>query len=223
MSMSTAFYDIVEQGYLINAGLVLALLAILSRFILGIISDYLLKETDNIGVSKAKFSKNYKTKVEQTFGVERDVNDTIAFVEKYIRKQRYMGITLRGWQLMSLEFLLLGIILNVLTSIYAIIYEMLPELTAWSIGITIMTLLLFGLAAALIDFSYKYAGIKHNMNHYIENEYKNHCNAAKEAKEELEQKETVSSVQETNQVNVQKTLSPAEEKIIQDVLKEFLA
>lgn len=219
--MNMGLYEIVEQGYLIHASLVLALLAILSRFVLGIIGDYLLKETENIGVSKAKFSKNYKAKVEQTFLVDRNVNDTMAFVEKYIRKQHYLGISIRGWQLMAVEFMLLAIGLNTITGAGSIIYEMLPELTVWSVAVTIIMVLLFFVATTFIDFPYKYAGIKNNMHHYVENEYKNHCNAAKEAKKELEEKESV--VETKKKENMQKSLSPAEEKIIHDVLKEFLA
>lgn len=221
--MNMFFYEIVEQGYLIQASLVLALLAILSRFVLGWISDYLLKETENIGVSKAKFSKNYKAKVEQTFLVERDVNDTMSFVEKYIRKQHYMGITLRGWQLMAVEFMLFAVLLNLVTGAGAIIYEMLPELTTWSIAVTIIMILLFFVTTTFIDFPYKYAGIKNNMNHYVENEYKNHCNATEEAKKELKQKEKEMTGEPVNAQKTQKSLSPVEEKIIQDVLKEFLA
>ena len=218
--MNMVFYEIVEQGYLIHVSLVLALLAILSRFFLGILSDYLLKETENIGVSKAKFSKNYKTKVEQTFLVERDVNDTMAFVEKYIRKQCYLGISIRGWQVIAVVFMLLGVILNIVTGAFAIIYEMLPELTAWSVFITIIMVLLFGVTTIFIDFPYKYAGIKNNMHHYVENEFKNHCNATREAKKELEEKEMVE--QRSDKEGQKKILSVAEEKIIHDVIKEFL-
>lgn len=214
-------YEIVEQGYLINVSLVLALLAVLNRFVLGIIGDYLLKETENIGASKSKFSKNYKTKVEQTFLVERDVNDTMAFVEKYIRKQQYLGISIRGHQLVAVELMLLAFILNTVTCAGAIIYEMLPKLTVWSIAVTVLSLLLFSIATTFIDFPYKYAGIKNNMKHYVDNEYKNHCNAAEEAKKELMEKEQIAETKEKEKMP--KSLSPAEEKIIHDVLKEFLA
>lgn len=217
-------YEIVEQGYLINASLVLALLAILNRFVLGIIGDYLLKETENIGVSKSKFSKNYKTKVEQTFLVERDVNDTMAFVEKYIRKQHYLGISIRGYQLMAAELILFAVILNTITCAGALIYGMLPKLTLWSIVVTVLSLLLFSIATTFIDFPYKYAGIKNNMKHYVDNEYKNHCNAAEEAKKELMEKEMKKETKDIKEKEkLPKSLSPAEEKIIQDVLKEFLA
>ena len=85
-------------------------------------------------------------------------------------------------------------------------------------------LLLCVLAMSFTDFNYKYAGIKVNMRNYIENEYKNHQQAVNEAKQELEQKEQTIKQKNTDKVVAAKSpkLSTAEEKIIQDVIKEFL-
>jgi hypothetical protein len=91
---------------------------------------------------------------------------------------------------------------------------------------------LFCLAEAIIDSSYKYEGIKINMQNYLENDYINHRNAQKEAKEELEMKENEQNVKamEERMGKLEEkllttdniSLSSQEAKIIQDVLKEFL-
>ena len=231
--MSISMYELVKHGYLINLSLVFALLAILSRLIMGIIYDYLLKETENIGMSKSKFGRNYKNKVSSSIGIERPVRNVVTFVEKYIRKQRYMGITLRGWELTSIRFMLVAVIINIFVTAYAIVKNMTMELIVWSIIINIIAVLLFFLAETLIDSSYKYDGIKINMQNYVENDYVNHCNAIKEAEAELEGKENGQSVkmieermekiEEKLMTSENKSLSPSEAKIIQDVLKEFLA
>ena len=231
--MSISMYELVKQGYLINLSLVFALLAILSRLVLGIIYDYLLKETENIGMSKSKFGSNYKIKVSSSIGIERPVRNVVTFVEKYIRKQRYMGITLRGWELTSIRFMLVAVIINIFVTAYAIVKNMTMELIVWSIIINIIAVLLFFLAETLIDSSYKYDGIKINMQNYVENDYVNHCNAIKEAEAELESKESGQSVkmieermekiEEKLMTSENKSLSSSEAKIIQDVLKEFLA
>lgn len=231
--MSISMYELVKHGYLINLSLVFALLAILSRLVLGIIYDYLLKETENIGMAKSKFGRNYKNKVSSSIGIERPVRNVVTFVEKYIRKQRYLGITLRGWKLTSVRLMLLSIIVNIFVSAYAIVKNMQMELIVWSIIINIIGVLLFFLAETLIDSSYKYEGIKINMQNYVENDYVNHCNAIKEAEAELESKENGQSVkmieermekiEEKLMTSENKSLSPSEAKIIQDVLKEFLA
>lgn len=230
--MTLAMYEFVKHGYLINLSLVFALFAILSRLILGIIYDVLLKETENINTSKAKFSKNYKTKLESGIQVEHFVNNAAVYVEKYIRKQRYLGITLRGFSQMSVQFLLLSVILNTFTSAVAIIKEMQMQLVVWSILINVIALLLFCLAESIIDSGYKYDGIKVNMQNYIENEYINHRNAQKDAKEELESKENIQNVKDMEErmgkleeklmATENISISSDEAKIIQDVLKEFL-
>lgn len=231
--MSISMYELVKQGYLINLSLVFALLAILSRLALGIIYDYLLKETENIGMSKSKFGRNYKNKVSSSIGIERPVRNVVTFVEKYIRKQRYLGITLRGWKLTSIRLMILSAIVNIFVSAYAIVKNMEMELIVWSIIINLIAILLFLLAETLIDSSYKYDGIKINMQNYVENDYVNHCNAIKEAEAELESKESGQSVKKIEErmekleekimTSENKSLSPSEAKIIQDVLKEFLA
>ena len=231
--MSISMYELVKHGYLINLSLVFALLAILSRLIMGIIYDYLLKETENIGMSKSKFGRNYKNKGSSSIGIERPVRNVVTFVEKYIRKQRYMGITLRGWELTSIRFMLVAVIINIFVTAYAIVKNMTMELIVWSIIINIIAVLLFFLAETLIDSSYKYDGIKINMQNYVENDYVNHCNALKEEEAELEGKENGQSVkmieermekiEEKLMTSENKSLSSSEAKIIQDVLKEFLA
>ncbi len=231
--MTISMYEFVKHGYLINLSLVFALFAILSRLILGIIYDILLKETENIGVSKAKFSRNYKAKIESGIQVEHLVNNPVVYVEKYIRKQKFLGISLRGLTQLSVCFLLLSVTLNVFTSAVAIIKEMQTELILWSIMINIIAVLLFFFAEALIDSSYKYDGIVINMQNYLENDFINHRNAQREAEEELEIKENAQNVKNMEQ-RMEKleeklmateniSISSDEAKIIQDVLKEFLA
>lgn len=231
--MTVTMYEFVKHGYLINLSLVFALLAILSRLILGIIYDVLLKETENINMSKAKFSRNYRAKVESGMQVEHFVNNAAVYVEKYIRKQKYLGISLRGFKQMSARFLFLSIILNVFTSAVALIKEMKMELVIWSILINIIAVLLFFFAESIIDSGYKYEGIKINMQNYIENDYINHCNAQKDAEKELETKENLQNVKDMEErmgrleeklmATENISISSNEAKIIQDVLKEFLA
>lgn len=222
--MNITMYEIIEQGYLLNISLVLALLAILSRFLLGIVLDSMSKDSENPAKAKSKFGKNYKQKVDQTFGVERVVNDTEAFVEKYVRKYRFLWISLRGWHLLAVRLLLVAISLNVFFSAYAFIYDISTKLAGWSVAINILMLLLCILAMSFTDFNYKYAGIKVNMQNYIENEYRNHQQAANKAKQELEEKEQIGKQQGLDNVITAKSakLSTAEEKIIQEVIQEFL-
>lgn len=231
--MTISMYEFVKHGYLINLSLVFALFAILSRLILGIIYDILIKETENIGISNAKFSKNYKAKIESGIQVDHLVNNPEVYVEKYLRKQKFLGISLRGLTQLSIRFLLLAILLNVFTSAVAIIKQMQTELIMWSILINIIAVLLFFFAEAMIDSSYKYDGIIINMQNFLENDYINHRNAQKEAKKELETKENAQNVKAMEQ-RMEKleeklmatdniSISPDEAKIIQDVLKEFLA
>lgn len=230
--MTISMYEFVKHGYLINLSLVSSLFAILSRLILGIVYDGLLKETDNIGLSKAKFSKNFKAKLENGTHMQYVVNNSRVYVEKYIRKQRLLGISFRGVKQFSLCCLMLSVTLNFLTSAVAFVKEMGMQLIMWSVMINIIVVCLFLFVEAIIDSNYKYESISINMQNYLENDYLNHRKAQQEAEEELEMKEqgqNENAVEERMGKLEEKlltvdnvSLSAQEAKIIQDVLKEFL-
>lgn len=215
---------LVERGYLLNIGLVLTLVAMICRVIPGIVIDHLLKDTENITLTKGKYIQNFKNRVEQIIAVDRQVNDTGIFVEKYLRRKRFLWINLRKMRQFSLELMVLSLGVHIFAAAYAAIMDMSENFILWSSVVPVFGLLLYIITCLIVDYSYKYEWVKINMQNFVENEYINHLKSQKEAKEELRKKETQDSfgdIKEKKKEDVN-SLSPAEQRIIQDVIKEFL-
>ncbi len=215
---------LVERGYLLNIGLVLTLVAMICRVIPGIVIDHLLKDTENITLTKGKYIQNFKNRVEQIIAVDRQVNDTGIFVEKYLRRKRFLWINLRKMRQFSLELMVLSLGVHIFAAAYAAIMDMSENFILWSSVVPVFGLLLYIITCLIVDYSYKYKWVKINMQNFVENEYINHLKSQKEAKEELRKKETQDSfgdIKEKKKEDVN-SLSPAEQRIIQDVIKEFL-
>lgn len=215
---------LVERGYLLNIGLVLTLVAMICRVIPGIVIDHLLKDTENITLTKGKYIQNFKNRVEQIIAVDRQVNDTGIFVEKYLRRKRFLWINLRKMRQISLELMVLSLGVHIFAAAYAAIMDMSENFILWSSVVPVFGLLLYIITCLIVDYSYKYEWVKINMQNFVENEYINHLKSQKEAKEELRKKETQDSfgdIKEKKKEDVN-SLSPAEQRIIQDVIKEFL-
>ena len=215
---------LVERGYLLNIGLVLTLVAMICRVIPGIVIDHLLKDTENITLTKGKYIQNFKNRVEQIIAVDRQVNDTGIFVEKYLRRKRFLWINLRKMRQFSLELMVFSLGVHIFAAAYAAIMDMSENFILWSSVVPVFGLLLYIITCLIVDYSYKYEWVKINMQNFVENEYINHLKSQKEAKEELRKKETQDSfgdIKEKKKEDVN-SLSPAEQRIIQDVIKEFL-
>ena len=215
---------LVEQGYLLNIGLALTLLAIICKVIPGIVMEHLLKDTEYITLTKGKYIQNFKNRVEQIVSVDRQVNDTGIFVEKYLRRKRFLWINLRNMCQFSLELMVLSVGVHIFGAVYAAIMDMSANFILWSSVVPIFSLLLYIVTCLIVDYSYKYEWVKINMQNFVENEYKNHLKSQKEAKEELQKKESLDSFENTKERKGEEfsSLSPAEQRVIQEVIREFL-
>ena len=215
---------LVERGYLLNAGLVLTLVAMVCKVIPGIVMEHLLKDTENISLTKGKYIQNFKNRVEQVISVDRQVNDTGIFVEKYLRRKRFLWINLRKLSQFSLELMVLSVGVHIFAAAYAAIMDMSANFILWSSVVPVFGLLLYIITCLIVDYSYKYEWVKINMQNFVENEYKNHLKSQKEAKEELQKKESRDFYENTKERKEEEfsSLSPAEQRVIQEVIREFL-
>ena len=173
---------LVEQGYLLNIGLALTLLAIICKVIPGIVMEHLLKDTENITLTKGKYIQNFKNRVEQIVSVDRQVNDTGIFVEKYLRRKRFLWINLRNMCQFSLELMVLSVGVHIFGAVYAAIMDMTANFILWSSVVPIFSLLLYIVTCLIVDYSYKYEWVKINMQNFVENEYKNHLKSQRKQK-----------------------------------------
>ncbi|PNV60831.1 hypothetical protein C0033_16695 [Clostridium sp. chh4-2] len=106
------FLETGKALYLLAA---VCLLGMFSRLVTRNLYKRLIKETDNMTLTKNKYLRDLKQKTESTYRLSGGIRNIRAYIEKQIYSYRFMGISLNGWgnisaQLMFLNFIAGGVL-----------------------------------------------------------------------------------------------------------------
>lgn len=86
-----------ETGKALYVLCAVCLLGVMSRFITRNLYKRLLKETDNMTLTKNRFMRELKQKTENTYRLNQGIHNTQAYIEKQLLGYRYLGASLNGW------------------------------------------------------------------------------------------------------------------------------
>ena len=75
----------------------ICLLGVLSRFMARSLYKRLIKETDNMTLTKNRFMRELKQKTENTYRLNQGIHNTQAYLEKQLYGYRFAGLSLNGW------------------------------------------------------------------------------------------------------------------------------
>lgn len=98
-----------------NALYVLAavcVLSLVSKFITRNLYKRLIKETDNMTLTKNKYLRTLKQKTENTYRMNQGISNTQVYLEKQLHGYRFMGLTLGGWTGLSNQMTILCFLLG---------------------------------------------------------------------------------------------------------------
>ncbi|MBT9776140.1 hypothetical protein GPL15_06425 [Clostridium sp. MCC353] len=106
------FLETGKALYLLAA---ICLLGMFGRLITRNLYKRLIKETDNMTLTKNKYLRDLKQKTESTYRLNGGIRNIRAYIEKQMYGYRFMGISLNGWgnvsaQLMFLNFFAGGVL-----------------------------------------------------------------------------------------------------------------
>lgn len=106
------FLETGKALYLLAA---ICLLGMFSRLVTRNLYRRLIKETDNMTLTKNKYLRDLKQKTESTYRLNGGIRNIRAYIEKQMYSYRFMGISLNGWgnvsaQLMFLNFFAGGVL-----------------------------------------------------------------------------------------------------------------
>lgn len=106
------FLETGKALYLLAA---ICLLGMFSRLVTRNLYRRLIKETDNMTLTKNKYLRDLKQKTESTYRLNGGIRNIRAYIEKQMYGYRFMGISLNGWgnisaQLMFLCFVAGGVL-----------------------------------------------------------------------------------------------------------------
>ncbi len=105
--------QILESGQALYALAAVCVLGILARLTARTLYRRLIRETDNMALTKNRYLREFKQKAENTYRLNQGIHNTQAYLEKQLTAYRFLGITLNGWtnlagQMTVLCFLLGG-------------------------------------------------------------------------------------------------------------------
>lgn len=231
----------------------LGALGILVNFILAIIYFRLIKASYSVATAKNKFMKALKTQFEACYKLNIGVNNVENFVDKYIYKYKFCGIRLNSWTSLNKQLIAISIGTSIITAILGYIYNCNKKDILLTVSVGIISSCILIVLEIHFDLSMKKKLIAINLKEYFENYLKTRLEQEQVSKDiinnlkddELLNEEFATTKQEKlkpegvqerertieERFNRQKKLSnnrskkdiKEEEKILEDILKEYLA
>ena len=89
--------ELLETGKALYALTAVCVLGILSRLVARNLYKRLIKETDNMTLTKNRYLRELKQKTENTYRLNQGIHNTKAYLEKQLTNYRFLGVSLNGW------------------------------------------------------------------------------------------------------------------------------
>lgn len=162
-------HRILEEHYLLYAILVTGLIGLISRMVLSRIMRRLLREAENMGNTGQETLLLIKRKYEAGAMVNRNITNTEAFVERHLRRYQVGGMTLRRLGAITYEMMLCAMILGFIGGVGAYFNDMeIRQIILYpAAAVLIVMLLLF--CEAFLELEGKLEQLKFLIVDYLDN------------------------------------------------------
>lgn len=115
--------EVLESGKALYALAAVCVLGLLSRLTARSLYRRLMKETDNMTLTKNRFLREFKQKTENTYRLNQGINNTQVYLEKQLASYRFLGLSLSGWGNLSSQMTVLCFLLGGLAAFGAYWYR----------------------------------------------------------------------------------------------------
>lgn len=102
--------EFLQTGKALSVFAVIGAIGIISKLITRSLYKRLVKETDNMAMTKNKNLKVLKQKLENAYRLNQNIVNTQAYLDKQIYTFKFMHISLNGWNSISLQMTILGLL-----------------------------------------------------------------------------------------------------------------
>jgi flagellar biosynthesis GTPase FlhF len=206
---------LMEENIMIYIFAGLCGLGFLTRFILNLVYNRLVRETDNMGATKNKQLKHMKLKFETCYKLKIGVNNVDTFVDKNILKYRFCGFLLSTWENFGGQVLYLTLLLVPVSAVFGAFYDCEQDtiLLTGAVGILASAILI--LVDKSINLSNKKVLIKLGLEDYFENFCKVRLEQEAFHPEELEKyrREYFEAIEASQQVSATAVKSEPKEEL----------
>lgn len=220
----------VRHTILTGIMLLFLLLSIICQIIIGFLYQNMIKETDNMSATENKLLKQCKLKFVNCFQMNAGVSNVPVFVDKFLNRIRFLGITIPGFHHISGQLTLLAVFTGGIGICRGIINgETFTQILPFYI-LSFLGLYLYFSVTSLVDMQTKRDVLRTNLVDYLENHMVNRLSLNLEEVEKLEKAEQTGKTEDTEEALAEKTEKPikikafgkAEEEELEELLKEFL-
>ena len=102
--------EFLETGKALSVFIAIGAIGIVSKLITRSLYKRLIKETDNMALTKNKNLKILKQKLENACRLNQTIINTQAYLDKQIYGFKFMRVSLNGWNNLSLQMTILGLL-----------------------------------------------------------------------------------------------------------------
>ena len=232
------WYELYEEKWLIYAIFIAGGIGLLGKLVVAFTYGSLVRASNEMGSSQNKLMKLLCLKFETFYKLKIGVNNVDTFVDKYVYKQKFCGIGLSTWENFSGQMTIICLAGAVLGSIWGYFLHCGQHIILFTFlcGMSVaMVLIVF---EGLVDIRGKKARLRLNMRDYLENYLKAKLENEHLTPEMLEtyrqeyfegelsglEKNMEKRVkQKQKKLALQEETAAVQEKIIEEILKEYLA
>ncbi|SFS06365.1 ATP synthase subunit B family protein [Anaeromicropila populeti] len=235
-----------EKNILVYIMLALCGLGILIKFVVSCVYGRLVRASDQMGASANKLIKTLRLKFETSYSMKLGVNNVDIFVDKYVYKHKFCGILLYTWENFSGQLLLLCMLTGTAGALLGLTYDCGKEKILFTFFIGVLTSAMLIVFEQLMNIQTKKSVLRTNIRDYLENYLKvklekgevnlqgsqaemlaeqiNAENKKRAESKALDEKTKDSGKNTLQQKEVTKLyeINKREEKIIQDILREYI-
>lgn len=216
-----------RHAVLTSVMLLFVLLSMICQIIIGFLYQSMIKETDNMSSTENKLLKQCKLKFVNCFQMNAGVANISVFVDKFLNRIRFLGITIPGFHHLSGQMTLLSVFTGGIGICKGIIEgETFSQILPFYI-LSFLALYLYFSVTSLVDMQTKKDVLRTNLVDYLENHMVNRLSLNLEETQLTEQMERSAATEKKSVENVEKanrikSFGKAEEEELEELLKEFL-
>lgn len=232
------WYELYEEKWLIYGILAAGGIGFLGKLITAAAYGSLVRASNEMGNSKNKLMKLLCLRFETLYKLKIGVNNVDTFVDKYVHRQKFCGILLSTWENFSGQMTLLCLAGAVLGSIWGYLLHCGQETILYTFLCGAGTAFVLIMFDRLVNIRGKRQLLYINIHDYLENYLKarlenehlssealeKYRRAYFEESEELQEKRTERrAARKREKLAIREETAAVQEKIIEEILKEYLA
>ena len=230
-----------QNNILIYAMLGIGILGLFADLICSIIYQRLLKASFDMGNSENKLLKQMRLRFETCYQLKLKVNNVDSFVDKHVNRHKFLGIFLCTWERICGQMIAISMTIAIVGGFLAYYFNCGQNAFLYTLGMGIIVVTVLIAAQIIFDISKKkqflYCNIKEYLENYLKAKLENELltpeemeayrNAYFEEDREAKKKEKALAAkrerEEARKTKAEIAAAKEQEKLIEEILREYLA